>query len=102
MSNNPNITQHLQRLAADYELDEYASEVCGRAAAEIERLRLAVLAYNGVLRSAYSIAEREGRETNWKAFFGVVKRTIDEHHATFVEAMRAQVEPETGPGGAVS
>jgi hypothetical protein len=65
---------------------------------ELAEARAAVLAYNAVLRSAHSIAEREGRETNWDAFLRSVKATLDEHHKTFVSANATRPKPEAKPG----
>jgi hypothetical protein len=36
---------------------------------------------NGLLRSAYCIAERDGKATNWEAFRGQLKTTLEKQHA---------------------
>ena len=68
-------------------------------AEEIVELRAAVLAYNGLLRTAHSIALRSGAVTNWPPFLKRVTDVLDAHHETFVRAMRAKPLPEAGPGG---
>lgn len=39
-----------------------------------------ILKANEMLRSAYSIADREGNDTNWKAFKNKLKWVLDEQH----------------------
>ena len=40
---------------------------------------------NQVLRSAYSISKREGKECNWDAFNKTVSALLEKHHAIIYE-----------------
>ena len=58
-------------------------------AAEIEKLREALVQHNDRLRSAAAIAGRNGKDTNWLAFRGQVHFTLAEYHELAVEARAA-------------
>lgn len=49
--------------------------------ARVELLREAHDLANQALRSAWQIAEREGREINWESFRGVLRASLDASHA---------------------
>lgn len=57
--------------------------------AEIARLREALVQHNDRLRSAASVAAREGAETNWLTFRGAVTYTLAEYHELANEARQA-------------
>jgi hypothetical protein len=47
---------------------------------KIERLIIEVKESNQLLRSAYSIAKRDGNETNWEAFRNQVSIALERQH----------------------
>lgn len=47
----------------------------------VELLREAHTLANDALRSAWSVAEREGRETNWQGYRAVLRASLDASHA---------------------
>jgi len=51
-----------------------------------------LLIYNEIARSAGSIANRGGQETNWPAFAMKVERVLKENHHVFLEALYHQRE----------
>ena len=52
-----------------------------RAAGQLRRLKTALEDANGICRSAMAIAERGGRETNWDAFTGQLRESLQRQHA---------------------
>ncbi|WP_397587074.1 hypothetical protein [Sphingobium fuliginis] len=46
---------------------------------EIKRLREALTDHNEALRSAYQVADREGKDTNWLALRGNIMWALAEH-----------------------
>ena len=58
-------------------------------APDAKKLVRALVDHNDALRSASSIAQRDGAETNWKSFRGVCTYTLAEHHETTNEARAA-------------
>lgn len=58
-------------------------------AAEIERLRGALVDHNDALRSACQVADRDGKDTNWLALRGNIRMTLAEHHEITNEAREA-------------
>lgn len=66
------------------------SERAARLKAEAERdeVREALIHHNDRLRSAIEVANREGQETNWKAFRGELHYTAAEYHETVTRARR--------------
>ncbi|WP_095090561.1 hypothetical protein [Mesorhizobium sophorae] len=61
-----------------------------------EALREALVDHNNILRSAFQIAGREGKETNWTAFAQNVSSTLAKHHATTNQA-RAALAGKSAP-----
>lgn len=49
-------------------------------AAEVRKLRTALKDANDLCRSAYQVAIREGRETNWPAFRDCLSESLDRQH----------------------
>lgn len=49
---------------------------------------------NGLLRSAHSIAERNGSQTNWEAFRGQLKKALDKQHAILYPPETFESKPE--------
>lgn len=49
-------------------------------AAEVRKLRTALKDANDLCRSAYQVAVREGRETNWPAFRDCLSESLDRQH----------------------
>lgn len=49
-------------------------------AAEVRKLRTALRDANDLCRSAYQVAVREGRETNWPAFRDRLSESLDRQH----------------------
>ncbi len=47
---------------------------------EIKRLMDEVKESNGLLRSAFMIAKRDGKETNWEAFRGQLSIALERQH----------------------
>lgn len=58
-----------------------------------EELAKALIAANGLLRSAYQVATRSGYQTNWGAFEGQLKAELEREH-------RILHSPEAGKGDA--
>lgn len=56
----------------------------------VAAMREALIAHNDLLRSAYQIAKRSGRDTNWEAFERTVGATLSAHHRTANQARDAQ------------
>lgn len=54
------------------------------AEAEVARQDKVIDAYNGLLRSAFSIAERDGRNTNWGSFHRRVKTGLYQYHGDWL------------------
>lgn len=50
-------------------------------AARVELLREAHDLANGALRSSMSVAERDGRETNWPAYRATLRASLEASHA---------------------
>jgi len=68
----------------------HAAEVDNAAPAITEaKLREALLMHNDALRSACSIADRNGEETNWRAFRGQCHYTLAEYHELVNECRAA-------------
>lgn len=68
------------------------SEEAARAAAleeEIKRLREALRDHNEALRSAYQVADREGKDTNWLALRGNIMWALAEHQQIVNDARTA-------------
>jgi hypothetical protein len=57
--------------------------------AENAKLREALVQHNDRLRSAASIADRDGKETNWLSFRGQCHYTLAEYHELVNEARQA-------------
>lgn len=55
-----------------------------------DELGKTILAYNEVLRSAMLIAERKGKETNWKEFRTRVAEVLEANHPVFVFVLKAR------------
>ena len=51
----------------------------------VDRMRSAILDYNENLRTAHSIAERDGWRTNWAAHQLKVGTALEKHHSTWLE-----------------
>jgi hypothetical protein len=49
--------------------------------AQVELLREAHTFANGALRSAWQVAERDGRETNWPSFRESLRASLEASHA---------------------
>lgn len=64
---------------------------------ENKRLQQALVDHNDQLRSAHSVAFRDGAKTNWQAFRGAVTYTLAEHHETVVAAREALAKHERTP-----
>lgn len=66
--------------------------------AQVEVLREAHELANGVLRSAWQIAEREGRSTNWQAFRAALMPSLEaSHHAMNLLKSVPPALPNTDP-----
>lgn len=57
--------------------------------ARVELLREAHQMANEALRSAWSIAERDGRETNWAGHRAQLRASLDASHAAMAAIMSA-------------
>lgn len=55
---------------------------------EIDKLMKMLKEVNDVLRSAHSIASREGKETNWPAFTKRVAAILEQQHKMIVDYFR--------------
>lgn len=67
----------------------HAAALIASQARENERLREALVQHNDRLRSAQSIAARDGADTNWVSFRGQVTYTLAEYHELTNEARAA-------------
>lgn len=67
--------------------DEWCAEYV-KARNKVERLRLALLDAQEVCQSAYQIAQRGGKETNWQAFTKRVAKTLDRQKAALMGSLR--------------
>jgi Lar family restriction alleviation protein len=91
-----NLVPLLKAMAASYHdghmWDHLDREAVTRAAARVAELEAALIQHNDRLRSAVSIAEREGKDTNWLAFRGNCHYTLAEYHE-LVNGCRAALKP---------
>ncbi len=74
---NDTLWQDIELFAANHAAEERAKVV---------KLREALLMHNDVLRSACSIAGRNGEATNWLSFRGRCHYTLAEYHELVNEA----------------
>ena len=51
-----------------------------RKAAQMRKIEKLLLESNDALRSAHSIAERDGVNTNWRTFKNMVSKALDDQH----------------------
>lgn len=60
---------------------ETINEFVGRLIAEHQEMAVALRDHNDALRSAHSVAERQGKETDWVSFLARTKRTLEAGHS---------------------
>lgn len=60
--------------------------------AQVELLREAHTLANDALRSAWQVAMRDGKETNWPAFRATLRASLDASHAA-MDALRSAPQP---------
>ena len=77
-------------------------------AAEVRKLRAALRDANDLCRSAYQVAIREGRETNWSSFRDCLSESLDrQHRVMYPPNARADLPPasdvarDSGTEGAI-
>ena len=67
-------------------------------AAEVRKLRAALQDANDLCRSAYQVAVREGRETNWNAFRDCLSESLDRQNRVMYPP-NARTERPAGHAG---
>lgn len=91
------VARHRLAALADAQGEPVAAQDVAALVEENKRLQQALVDHNDRLRSARSVAFRDGAETNWRTFRGAVTYTLAEHHETVVAALTALAKHERMP-----
>lgn len=91
------IAEAVEKALADTQVEPVAAQDVAALVEENKRLQQALVDHNDRLRSAHSVAFRDGAETNWQTFRGAVTYTLAEHHETVVAARAALAKHERTP-----